>query len=124
MIVAANLMVPLEVFTFNKPAKEEVARILDALSATPHQRLFADDYALWWLFDWNPPAEFSSYRLSYHHDERKSPKSFSDGEIWIIPQSEIQPEPLRLPGHTFRSLPINRNVFLILDASKERDFTR
>ncbi len=124
MIVAANLMVPLEAFTFNRPDKTEVARVLDALSRTPHERIFADDYAMWWLFDWNPPEEVSSYRLSYHHDEKKTATSLNDGEIWIIPQSEIEPEPLRLFGHTFRSLPVNRNVFLILDASIEKNYTR
>jgi len=124
MIVAANVMTPLDALTFNKPNKVEVARVLEELSQTPHERIFADDYALWWLFDWNPPPNFSSYRFSYHHEEQTAPTSLKDGEVWIVPQSEIQPVPLRLFGHTFRSLPVNRNVFLILDSSIEKNYTR
>ena len=124
MIIAAIPMVPLEAFTHNRPDKAEVARVLEELSNTPHEKIFADDYAVWWLFDWNPPADFSSYRLSYHHDEKKPPTSLKDGEIWIIQESEIHPQPLRLFGRTFRSQPVNRNVFLILDASSEKNYTR
>lgn len=124
MIVAANLMVPLEAFSSNRPDKEEVARVLDALNSTPHKKIFADDYAMWWLFDWNPPEDLSSYRLSYHHDEKKTATSLNEGEIWIIPQSEIDPKPLRLFGHTFHSQPVNRNVFLILDSWAEKNYTR
>lgn len=124
MIIAAIPMVPLEALTFNRPNKAEVARVLEELSNTPHEKIFADDYAMWWLFDWNPPANFSSYRLSYHHDEKKSPTPLKEGEIWIIQESEIHPQPLRLFGRTFRSQPVNRNVFLILDASSEANYTR
>jgi hypothetical protein len=120
MIVAAKIMLPLEALTHNRPDKAEVDRVLEDLNKTPHEKIFADDYAMWWLFDWAPPENFSSYRFSYHHDVTKAQTLLEDDEVWIIPQSEIDPQPLRLLGHTFHSLPVNRNVFVILDSSAER----
>ena len=96
-------------------ANDNRREIQNDLRSFEGQPVYCDSAAAWFVFDWKLPQSLQSLQLT----NKFASVPFRPGAVTVVAESDLNNQPLRLLGHTFRSTSLNSRRWRILPASPE-----